>query len=319
MVTTSEIGIVFGSLTPPEALPGGAALAERLGFGALWFSEDCFFTGGLSGLTQLLAATETIPAGLGLAGIMTRHPAILAMEVSALARTYPGRVRAGIGLGNTGWLDQMGLRPDRPLTALAETTDALRDLLSGKTVNRKTTAHTFNDIRLDFPPDRTPEIWLGAVNPRALRLAGEKADGILLSALTGTSYLHWARTLLPIPAPPITAFALTAIDDDPAAAREAVRPAVSFFLQAEAHTALVGKSHHGTAVRARLATLAPGEPLPIEDPWIDEYAIAGTPAQVRAKLRGLLDAGATSIALWLFPPDRQPEQLHRLATEVLDT
>lgn len=39
-----SIGVVFGSLTPPEELTEGAALAERLGFGDLWFSEDCFFT-----------------------------------------------------------------------------------------------------------------------------------------------------------------------------------------------------------------------------------------------------------------------------------
>ncbi|GAA2275546.1 hypothetical protein GCM10010149_17930 [Nonomuraea roseoviolacea subsp. roseoviolacea] len=133
----SAIGVVFGSLTPPEELTEGAALAERLGFGHLWFSEDCFFTGGLSGLTQLLAATRVVPVGLGLTSVMTRHPAILAMELAGLARMYPGgRVRAAVGLGNTHWLEQMGLLPDRPLTAVVETFDVLRELLDGKALVR---------------------------------------------------------------------------------------------------------------------------------------------------------------------------------------
>src|SRR5690348_16847560 len=117
-MSRSTVGVVFGSLTPPERLAEGAELAERLGFGELWFSEDCFFTGGLTGLTQLLTAAPTTPAGLGLASAMTRHPAILAMELAGLARTHPGRVRAAIGLGNTHWLRQMRLLPPLPLTAV---------------------------------------------------------------------------------------------------------------------------------------------------------------------------------------------------------
>ena len=85
----SRIGVVFGSLTPPEQLAAGAGRVERLGFGELWFSEDCFFTGGLLGLTQLLAATHGVPAGLGLASVMTRYPAVLAMELAGLAWMHP--------------------------------------------------------------------------------------------------------------------------------------------------------------------------------------------------------------------------------------
>ncbi|MEV6772732.1 LLM class flavin-dependent oxidoreductase [Nocardia sp. NPDC051030] len=318
MLSLNEIGIVFGSLAPPENLPHGAALAERLGFGSLWFSEDCFYTGGLSGLTQLLAATREIPAGLGLASIMTRHPAILAMELAGLSRTYPGRVRAGIGLGNTGWLDQMGLLPDRPLTALTETATVLRDLFSGATITRTTPTHTLTDITLAFPPDIPPPLWIGAVNERALRMTAEKADGILLSVLSGPSYLTWVQDLLPHPAPPITAFVLAAIDEDERKARNAVRDAVAFFLKAESHTALVGKSKHATEIRERLAALPSNQPLPVEDEWLDEFAIAGTPTQVRTKLQTLLEAGADSLALWLFPPDHLTDQLHQLAAALTD-
>ncbi|MGW4243028.1 LLM class flavin-dependent oxidoreductase [Nocardia sp. NPDC004722] len=318
MIPGNKIGIVFGSLTPPEQLAAGAALAERLGLGELWFSEDCFFTGGLSGLTQLLAATRAIPAGLGLASIATRHPAVLAMELAGLARSYPGRVRAGIGLGNRGWLEQMGVLPRRPLTALGETADVLRELLSGTPVDRDTRIHAFSGIQLSFPPGIPPELWVGAVNERGLRLAGEKADGILLSVLAGPAYVRWVRGLVPRHTP-VTAFVLTAIDDDEQAARAAVRGAVGMFLQAESESALVGKSPYAKEIRAAVAGLGPTETLAVDDAWIGEFAVAGTPGQVRAHLRALLEAGANSLGLWLFPPDRLEAQLVRLASEVLDS
>ncbi|NRQ32487.1 LLM class flavin-dependent oxidoreductase [Nonomuraea sp. NN258] len=317
---TSDIGIVFGSLTPPEELTQGAALAERLGFGELWFSEDCFFTGGLSGLTQLLAATRTVPAGLGLASVMTRHPAVLAMELSGLARMYPGRTRAAVGLGNTHWLRQMGLLPERPLTAVTETFDVLRELLSGATVDRRTSTHQFSGIRLEFPPEQPPELWIGAVNARALRAAGAIADGILLSVLAGPTYVSWAREQVSAagrPTPPITAFVLAAVDDDERAARDAVREAVGFFLKAEAHTALIEHSRHGAEIRDRTAKLGENEPLVVEDAWIDEFAVAGRPGHVRERLQELLAAGADSLGLWLFPPDQLAGQLQQIARDAL--
>jgi alkanesulfonate monooxygenase SsuD/methylene tetrahydromethanopterin reductase-like flavin-dependent oxidoreductase (luciferase family) len=316
----SDIGIVFGSLTPPEQLTAGAALAERLGFGELWFSEDCFFTGGVSGMTQLLAATRTVPVGLGLASVMTRHPAILAMELAGLARMYPGRGRAAVGLGNTHWLGQMGLLPDRPLTAVTETFDVLRELLGGGTADRPAGTHDFAGVRLEFAPEQPPELWIGAVNGRALRAGAGRADGILLSVLAGAAYVAWAKeqaTGTGRQAPPITAFVLASVADDEQAARDAVRDAVGFFLRAESHTALVTESEHGAQIRERIAGLADDEPLVVEDAWIDEFAVAGDPRQVRAKLQGLLDAGADSLGLWLFPPDQLTGQLQRIAHEVL--
>ncbi|RFS87414.1 LLM class flavin-dependent oxidoreductase [Actinomadura spongiicola] len=311
---SDRLGVVFGSLTPPEQLTNAAALAEDLGFGELWFSEDCFFTGGLSGLTQLLAATRTVPAGLGLASVMTRHPAILAMELAGLARMYPGRSRAAIGLGNSHWLRQMGLMPERPLTAVTETFEVLRELLRGAAVSRTTAAHEFDDIRLEFAPEQPPELWIGAVNERALRAAGALADGVLLSVLAGPAYVSWAKRQ--VGTAPITAFVLAAVADDDATARDAVRDAVGFFLRAESHTALVGQSEHGSEIRKRIAGLGEGEPLVVEDEWIDEFAVAGTPDRVRRGLEDLRAAGADSLGLWLFPPERLDEQLRRVANEV---
>jgi alkanesulfonate monooxygenase SsuD/methylene tetrahydromethanopterin reductase-like flavin-dependent oxidoreductase (luciferase family) len=40
------------------------------------------------------------------------------------------------------------------------------------------------EFRLGLVPDRPPEIWVAALGPRAMRMAGEVADGVLLNWCT---------------------------------------------------------------------------------------------------------------------------------------
>lgn len=189
----APIGIVFGSLTPPETMAHAAGLAEKLGFGELWFSEDCFFSGGMSGAAQILASTDEIPVGLGIVSAVTRHPAVAAMEVAGMARTHPSRVRPGVGLGVRAWLRQMGLMPASPISALREGVLALRGLLDGEEVTLEGETHRLDGVRLDLPPQERLPLYVGAVNGRALRLSGEVADGTVLSVLSGLAYVEWAR------------------------------------------------------------------------------------------------------------------------------
>ena len=120
---TPPVGLVLGSALAPETLPGLSRLAEQLGYGELWFAEDYFFTGGISGAAAALAATERIPIGLGVVSAMVRHPALLAMEIATLDRMFPGRLRPGIGTGVPAWMRQMGVKPRSPLSALRESRD----------------------------------------------------------------------------------------------------------------------------------------------------------------------------------------------------
>src|SRR5436190_24060822 len=94
-----RVGLLLGSGTPPELRAPMSAVGEGLGFSERWISEDCFYTGGVSGAAIALSATSRIQVGLGLVSAVVRHPAVLAMECATLARAFPGRFRPGIGLG----------------------------------------------------------------------------------------------------------------------------------------------------------------------------------------------------------------------------
>ena len=189
----SPIGLVLGSHMSPEDIVPMSQLAERLGFGELWFSEDCFFTGAMSSVTAALAATRELPVGLGIVSAVTRHPALLAMEIAAMSRLYPGRVLPGVGLGAPLWLRQMGLMPRSPLTALRECVTNLRRLLAGEEVTFAGEIFTFEDVALTYRPSETLPIYMGLVNEKGLRLSGEIADGTVLSVLAGVDYIRWAR------------------------------------------------------------------------------------------------------------------------------
>jgi alkanesulfonate monooxygenase SsuD/methylene tetrahydromethanopterin reductase-like flavin-dependent oxidoreductase (luciferase family) len=275
----------------------------------------------MSGMTQLLASTRELTVGLGLASTQSRHPAILAMELAGIARMYPGRVRATVGLGNAHWLRQMGILPTRPLSAVLDDHAALGALLRGETVTSAgPPGHTYDDITLAFPPEQVPPLLLGAVNERALRAAGARGDGVLLSVLSGPRYVAWASEQVRAgaasagrPTPPITAFVLAAVDADAERARDAVTDAVRFFARAEIGTALVSRS----AAPDRDAILAETWDARTRSRLVGEFAASGTPPQVAATLRSLLDAGADALALWVFPSDQLETQLRLLASEVL--
>lgn len=326
-MSRSPVGVVLGSHMPPERIVTTARRAEELGYGELWFSEDCFFTGAFAAIGAALSATRELPMGLGIASAVTRHPALLAMECATLSRLFPGRFLPGVGLGVPLWLDQMGIRPPTALGALRECLGGLRALLDGGTVTERGRVFAFDQVELTHRPEERLPLYTGLVGPKGLQLSGELADGTVLSVLAGTAYIRWARERIAEgqaragrsgePHRLVT-YVLYAVDDDPAAARAAVRDAVAFYLAAMPDNALT----EVLGIQARVQELLAQGGLELltrelPDEWIDAMAIAGTPQECAARLQAFLDAGSDAVGLWLFPLDRGEEVLERTARDVL--
>jgi alkanesulfonate monooxygenase SsuD/methylene tetrahydromethanopterin reductase-like flavin-dependent oxidoreductase (luciferase family) len=308
---------------PPADIVRTARRAEELGFGELWFSEDCFFSGAFAGIAAALAATQELPVGLGIASAVTRHPALLAMECATLSRLHRGRFRPGVGLGVPFWLRQMGLMPRSPLGAVRECVESLRRLLAGEEVTGDG-LFRFDQVALTHIPDEELPIYLGMVGPRGLELAGGIADGSVLSVLAGVDYVRWARERIAAGAAAagragaphrVVTYVLYSVDSDGAAAREAVREATCFYLTAMPDNAL--SEVYG--IQPQLQQLIAAGTLEQELPaaWLEDLAVAGDPDEAAARIRALLDAGSESVCLWLFPLDRGEEILDLTAREVL--
>ncbi|MGH3360285.1 MAG: LLM class flavin-dependent oxidoreductase [Nocardioidaceae bacterium] len=324
-MVAQAVGLVLGSEIAPEEFRPMVAEAECAGFGELWLSEDCFFSGGISGAAIALGATERIPVGLGVVSAVTRHPAVLAMEIATLDRAFPERLMAAVGLGVPAWLGQMGLKPASGLGAVRDCVTMLDALLAGREAESNNTFHA-DAIRLAHAPATALRLQLGVAGPKMLQLSGEIAGGTLLSVLASAEYVRWARDHIAKGRERsggdvghrVTTFALCAVDEDAARAKAAARSAVAFYLAAGGPNALTDAYGISDDLRAMLARGGPDHVVrTMPDRWVDDLAVAGSPAQCTDKIRALLDAGSDRVALFPTPAENARSTVAALAGQVL--
>jgi alkanesulfonate monooxygenase SsuD/methylene tetrahydromethanopterin reductase-like flavin-dependent oxidoreductase (luciferase family) len=322
----SPVGLVLGSALAPEHITEVATAAEELGFGQLWLAEDYFFTGGIAGAAAVLAETQRVPVGLGIVSAMVRHPALLAMELATLARMYPNRLLPGIGLGVPHWLDQMGINPKSSLKAMRETITGVRGLLDGEELTSEGASFSFDKVQLTYPvADQKIPLYAGVMGPKLLQLAGEIADGTVLSVLASPEYVRWARERIAegqkragrTDHHRISTFALFAVSEDGDRARADVRDLVAFYLVTVAQSALV----QAYGITDEVLELAKGGPEAVAkampDQWLEDLAVAGTPEECAAKIDRLLEAGSDTVELFLVPPERARDLVELAGEKVL--
>jgi 5,10-methylenetetrahydromethanopterin reductase len=117
-------------------------------------------------LAVTASATTSCRIGTAMTNFVHRDVLTVATAASSVATMAPGRVVLGIASGRVG-------RPQR-LEDVRRGIDALRILWAGGTVEiQGTPAH------LEWEAPRVP-IMIGASGPRAMRLAGEVADGVII-------------------------------------------------------------------------------------------------------------------------------------------
>lgn len=313
------LGLVLGSALPPERLPVVARLAEEACLSEIWVSEHLYYSGAMTSVAAVLAATRSIPVGPGVVSAVTRVPAVLALELATLARLHPGRLMAGIGLGDRSRLRELGIAPQSPVTAVQDCLRCVRRLLKGE---------ADGPLRLEFPPPHRVPLYLGATKRRLLELSGACADGTLLSWIKTPEYVSWARERIAAGAAVagrrthrIVSFAAFSVDSDAAAARASLRQAVAVEL-ASGPSVFTKGSEIGSEL-IELATRTPEGLTPqtleksMPDRWLDSLTVSGTPADCVHALRTQLDAGADCVALLPYPPERAQLMLELAVSRIL--
>ena len=132
-------------------------------------------------LGAMAARTERIRLGSGIVAAYTRSPALTAMGFATLASLAPGRIVAGIGASSPIVVGRWhGGDFEQPLATVREFVELLRAALAGEKLNHDGPRFRSKGFRLDLPPAEMP-IWLGAINPKMLALAGEIADAVFMT------------------------------------------------------------------------------------------------------------------------------------------
>jgi 5,10-methylenetetrahydromethanopterin reductase len=277
-----------------------AVRAEHLGVEEVWVSEDYCERGAFAVAGAVAQATSRVRVGLGVVNPWTRHPVLLAMEFAALDEVAEGRAVLGLGASNARWMEEdLGIPFERPLGRLRECIDVLRPLLAGKRVDHDGPTWRVH-AQLSFTPVRTaPPLILGVKGERAIALAAETGDGVLLSLLAGPAYTGWARQALG-PDADVSGYVALSCDADASAARDRIRPLVARFLGVHGDhqiTRCAGVDPDlAGRFRAGLLAGAPRVDL-VDDELLDAVAVAGDLDDCRAGMRRLAAAGLDCVVL----------------------
>jgi len=151
-----------------------ARTAEAAGFDQFWVSNDLFLRSVPVILTAVAQATTRIEIGTCVVNPYTIHPAEIAMLAATLDEISGGRFNLGIAAGGAELLKWVNIAPERPLAATRCAIAQINAILAGGVTDDWTP-----EAYLRFAPQRRVPIYLGAMGPKMLRLAGEVADGVL--------------------------------------------------------------------------------------------------------------------------------------------
>jgi probable F420-dependent oxidoreductase len=174
-----SLSVPIEGFTLPE-LAELAHEAERLGYTDAWSYE----VDGADGFTPLavVAQSSGLRIGTAIANVYTRGPATLASTAAGLAELAPGRFVLGIGSGSQVIVESWnGDRFVKPATRVREMAQVLRTALAGERVTFKGETLDVNGFRLTRVPSKPVPIYIAALRPGMLRVAGEVGDGVILN------------------------------------------------------------------------------------------------------------------------------------------
>ncbi|MBK9942496.1 MAG: LLM class flavin-dependent oxidoreductase [Kouleothrix sp.] len=281
-----------------------AQQAEAAGCESVWIAETRITRDGFVPAGAIAARTERIGIGTGIVNVFTRGPVLNAISFATLDEASGGRAIAGLGPGSPLVLAAQGHSFDRPLTRLREYVAVLRLLLRGGPVQYAGATVQVAGAQLEFEPTRSAiPVHLGVTGPKALELAGEIADGVMLNGFLPPAYVRRAgeriaagaaRAGRDVAAIDVSMALITSAHPDGKLARDAARPFVAMYMTRMPNIAAeMGFADELLArVRAAVADggIAAGLPY-VTDDMVRAVTVAGTPDECRARIDDYRAAG----------------------------
>ncbi len=304
----ADLGVAFDGRAPLSDVIAQARAADASGAATLWMASHLFLRDPITMANAALAATQRIKVALMAMSPYLTNPAFIAMAAAALDELYPGRVVLCLGAGAPGDLAAAGLSATKPLATLRETIAICRDLLAGKTLDHAGEIYRMQGRRLPNPAPRVP-IVLAASGPQMLELAGEQADGVIISAATCAPFV--AETFSTVAKGEARrtrpgrckrhVIVYTRAADDERAAIDSIRRTMGFILRGPHHARNVALGGSGLDQKALWDAYAAEDWRGVErlvtDTVVRAHAAAGTAEQVKARYAQYGALGADEVII----------------------
>ncbi|GAA2927264.1 TIGR03842 family LLM class F420-dependent oxidoreductase [Streptomyces enissocaesilis] len=169
-----DFGLVLQTDPPASAVVGLMRRAERNGFRYGWtFDSAVLWQEPFVVYSRVLEHTERLIVGPMVTNPSTRTWEVTASTFATLNEMYGNRTVCGIGRGDSA-MRVAGRKPNT-LARLGEAIGVIRDLAEGREADIGG-----QRIRLPWVKDGRLPVWMAAYGPKALALAGQKADGFIL-------------------------------------------------------------------------------------------------------------------------------------------
>lgn len=292
--------------------------AERRGFEAVWQAESRLVRDAIVPMAAYAAVSDRIKIGSGVINNWTRNIGLLAATFLTLDDLAPDRVICGIGA----WWDPLarnvGIQRRKPLTAMRETVQLLRQLLNMERVTFHGEFHHVDGIELDVvhgrrEPRNVP-IMIGATGDKMMELTGEISDGAVLNYCVPPEYNDRAmelldrgarkagRTLEEIDRPQLV---VCSVDTDRERAVDTTRGLLTQYLAQQPHIAKAsGVSQEVVAeIQSILGWPATHEQIQrakhlVPEELIYRITASGTPAEAKVKVNEYRLRGCTCPILY---------------------
>lgn len=275
------------------------------GYRAAWGAEvdgpDAFTTLGA------LAATTDYELGLGVLPVQTRTVFVIGMSAVSLAQLTGGRFSLGVGASSEVLVSRFGGQPfDRPLTHVREAVEALRPILRGERSTYDGRYVKIGGYKTPTPPPSPVPLFLGSLNPKSLRMAGELGDGLCINQIAP----HHVPAMLDevragakeagreLPSDfPVMARLFSLVTDDAPAARAILKMVFAPYVATSVYNRFyrwMGYEEEAEAIaQASAAKDREGMAKAFSDRIAHDLFVVGTADEVVARLHEYVDAGVT--------------------------
>jgi 5,10-methylenetetrahydromethanopterin reductase len=296
-----RVGVFFDGFSGTAEMLDVARGAEAAGADSLWFAQHMGYRDAIVWATAAAAATGRVAVAPTAITPYLWPPLPVAMAMATLGEIAPGRVRLAVSVGNLLNLGESGGEPVAPIRVVREYIAALRALHDGEAVHQEGRVHRLRGARMNFPAGPRYPLYLAATGPQMLRLAGEVADGVLLSA--GLSLASCRASLALAQAGRgegaaqfrNAAFINFRVSRDGATAKAAVLRKLAFLFRNRGHADNIASSgldiDHEKIIECLRQRDLDGATRLLPVAAANVFAVAGTPAECGARLCEYLAAG----------------------------
>lgn len=298
------------SLPVPPDLPAcqrAARRMEELGYDSVWIADTGAGPDAFVVATAAACVTSRLRIGTAVVPAYTRSPSVFAGTAGAVAQLAPGRFVLGIGASSETIVQAWGGVPfERPLAYMREMTTVLRQMLAGDRTTFDGKHLRTRNFRLVAQPPQPVPIYLAALMPSMLELAGELADGVILNMMPLDAVPRMmehvrrgaARAGRDASTLEVVARFQVVVTDDVAGARGAIRHMLGPYFATSVYNRFASWCGFEAEAREILAAWQAKDRArnlaAVTDDMIDRIAIIGTADECRRKLRAFHDAGVTT-------------------------